>query len=147
MSDTNSAFRLLLQGAEAWVERQKAEAFDLMQDVALEGESAAKEQLFAATTAWGQARVAGEVSGPKGTPTPREHAGRFERGDMHDDITSVAEYVGKDVIEARWGWEDPEDYYLYQEHGTDRIAPMEALSTSLVKAEDYLKAGLDKIGD
>jgi hypothetical protein len=118
-----------------------------MQDIALDGEMAMKEQLFAATTPFGRARAAGEVQGPRGTQTPREHPGRYETGEMHDEITSVSGFVEKNVIEARVGWEDPERYYLAQEHGTDRIAPMEALTAALVKMEDELEAGLRRMAD
>lgn len=137
MPDPSEALRQMTLQFQAWRTDIVDKAFDAMQDMALDGQSQMKEHLLAAETDWGRKRVAGEVGNG-----PREHAGRYETGHMYDSITSVAEWISKDIIEARWGWEDPEDYFLYQEHGTDHIAGAESIQYSMDRAEDILHGRL-----
>ena len=130
----------------------KSRLFDIGQDVALDGQTQMREHLETATTDWGQARQAGEVTGrnrdgsPK--PGPRQFAGRVENEDMIDKITSVAEWVDANTLEIRWGWQDADyqAYFGYQEHGTAHIAPAESLQFSLDRAEDILRGRLNALG-
>ena len=150
MPDPSEALRQMTLQFQAWRTDIVDKAFDAMQDMALDGQSQMKEHLLAAEnyTKWGEARVAGTVKGPNGAG-PREHAGRYETGHMYETITSVAEWISKDVIEARWGWQDKdyEKYFGAQEHGAEtrnggHIAGAESIQFSLDRAEDILHGRL-----
>lgn len=148
MPDATEAFRQMELFYELWRTDILDHAFDAMQDVALDGESQMKERLLAeeSFTPWGRKRVAGEVPGPKGAPASREHAGRYEGGKMYNTITSEAGWIDPDkMLEARWGWQNPEDYFLYQEHGTKKITAAESIQFSLDRAEDILHGRLSGI--
>ncbi|MEV5068957.1 hypothetical protein MRBLMI12_000514 [Microbacterium sp. LMI12-1-1.1] len=138
---------------EQWKDRVINEAVDALRDAAPDGEASVRETIHAAVTPWGAARQAGEVHGPKGTATPREHAGRIEGGldsqDMIGSVDSTFEEVGANVWEARWGWSDPAKYFLIQEHGfkeyDTNIVPMESLQRSLDEQEAEFAARLRSI--
>ena len=128
---------------DGWQERVKRDAVNALKDSAVEGEEVVRETIRAKTTDWGDARVAGLVHGPRGTSTPREHAGRIEGGqgseDMIGSVDSDVTEVGHDVWEARIGWSDPAEYFMVQEWGfkefDTNIEPMEALHRALDHAE------------
>ena len=80
--------------------------------------------------------------------------GRIETGLMLNSVQSAgADRVGN-VIEGRFGWRDPEDYFIYQEQGftvnsrkseyTSRadVPAMHALLQGFVKAREHVRAGL-----
>lgn len=123
------------------------DAHDAATETELVGISSMRQRVTTAVTATGSARQAGLISGPAGPS--REHAGRRETDQMYNAITGKTDLVSESPehsrIETVWGWEDPEDYYAYQEHGTDQIEPMEALHYSLHDAEDDLTARIKRI--
>jgi hypothetical protein len=124
---------------EQWRDHIVREAVDGLHEVAEDAEEGVRERINTAVTPWGSARQAGLVSGPQGSPNPREHAGRRETDAMFESVESSVEPKGDMVWEARWGWPDPELYILVQEHGFEkydtRIVPMEALAITLDQAE------------
>lgn len=73
---------------------------------------------------------------------------------MYNGVTSVASWVSKNTLEARWGWHERErlDYFLTQEHGNKSggarrpIMAMESIAISLFEAEDILKYKLGGLG-
>lgn len=128
---------------ERIVEDVTNQAHDAALDVELTGISSMRNRVDTAVTPWGSARQSGLVSGPGG-PGAREHAGRRETDQMYKAITGETTREGNRIV-TTWGWEDPEAYYLAQEHGTEKIEPMEALHFSLHDAEDELSARLKRI--
>ncbi len=140
-------------GAElqALLEQKVRQVVEDVHDAALETElvgiSSMRNRGTTAVTPTGSARQAGLISGPAGPSPP--HAGRRETDQMYNAITGKTDLVSETRdgarIETVWGWEDPEDYYFYQEHGTDKIEPMEALHYSLHDAEDDLTARIKRI--
>lgn len=123
------------------------EVHDAATEAELVGIGSMRNRVTTAVTATGSARQAGLISGPAGPSRP--HAGRRETDQMYNAITGKTDLVSETPehsrIETVWGWEDPEDYYKYQEHGTDKIEPMEALHYSLHDAEDDLTARIKRI--
>lgn len=74
--------------------------------------------------------------------------GRIETGLMRNSVQSAgADRVGN-TIEGRFGWRDPDPYFLYQEYGFtharsgEDIVPMHALLQGFVKAREHVRAGL-----
>lgn len=125
------------------VEDVTNQAHDAALDTELDGIESMRNRVDTAVTKWGSARQSGLVSGPSG-PGARPHAGRRETDAMYNDITGETTREGTRIV-TTWGWQDPEAYYLMQEHGTDKIEPMEALHFSLHDAEDALTARLKRI--
>lgn len=126
------------------VEDVADQAHDAALDVELTGIGAMRQRVETAVTPWGSARQAGLVAGPRGAGVSRESAGRRETDEMYSAITGETNRQGNRIV-TQWGWQDPEAYYLYQEHGTNKIEPMEALHYSLHEAEDELTARLKRI--
>lgn len=128
---------------ERLLERRVTNIVDQVHDVALETElhgiNAMRHRIEAAETDWGKARQAG-WAGPA-----RASAGRIETGKMYDRVTGETSRTDNERIVIRWGWQDPEDYFRWQEGGTKRIEGMGALHYSLHIAEDDLLGGLEKI--
>jgi hypothetical protein len=124
--DLSAQFRDILKKVVANVADQ---AHSIMLDVELEGIGSMRQHIDEAETEWGRARRGGWVSGPAGPD--RESAGRRETDKMYDAVIGWTDWDEPLRIETTWGWEDPEAYYLYQEHGTSKVAPMEALHRSL----------------
>ena len=120
------------------------QAHDAALNVELTGISSMRQRIDTAVTPWGSARQAGLVAGPRGRTEPRESAGRRETDEMYDAVTGETTREGNRIT-TQWGWLDPEAYYLFQEHGTDKIEPMEALHYSLHDAEEDLMARLKRI--
>jgi hypothetical protein len=114
-----------------------------MEQTGEEGAELVREIIHLKTTDWGRARTAG-VGGP-----PRPFAGRIESSDMHDAVDTRTNVESDGTIETRWGWKDPKDYYMVQEHGfpefDTKIEGMQSLVTSLDQAEESLKAKLGRI--
>lgn len=122
----------------AWRDRVVEQARDAMVDTAAEGADSVRQTITLSVTGWGLARQAG-LAGP-----PRASAGRIETGSMIGAVDHRITVESEDLIEVKWGWEDPEIYYLIQEYGFEefstKIAPMFALRTSL----DYAEASLEE---
>jgi hypothetical protein len=114
-----------------------------MEQTGEEGAERVREIVHLKTTDWGQARTQG-VGGP-----PRPYAGRIENRDMIDAVGTRTSVDPDGSIETRWGWADPKDYYLIQEHGfpefDTKIEGMQSLVSSLDEAEENLKAKLGRI--
>lgn len=142
MSDVSGAFDALYNFVDQWTEEKKDQTEKIMKDVAAEGVTHMHERILSAVTPWGSARASGLVGGP-----PREHAGRYESGKMYEAVEGDAEWVDSDKTEivAHWGWTDPDEYYKWQEEGTDHIAAMEALPISLFDTEEYFKLRMGEI--
>jgi hypothetical protein len=128
---------------EGWRDGVYRDALQAMEDTADDGAERVREIIHLSTTDWGYARTQG-VGGE-----PRPYPGRIESGEMLNDVDSRVEELGDGVIEAKWGWADPEDYYWIQEYGFDafetKIAPMHSLATSLDEAEIALQERLGEI--
>ena len=139
MSD---AFESILAGIDKWTKESRDRAYDMMTDLELEAISVQKEALLGATTTWGWARQQGLVAGPAGPSRP--HAGRYEEGYMYENITGETDWVDKDTIETRWGWQDSDlrDYFMDQEHGKGKIPAANSLATSMFWIEDELAGRL-----
>lgn len=105
----------------------------------LHGINAMRHRIEAAETDWGKTRQAG-WAGPA-----RPSAGRIETKKMYDAVTGETNRTGNERIVIQWGWQDPEDYYRWQEHGTKHIEGMEALHYSLHIADDDLTAGVRRL--
>lgn len=140
MSDIFAGIR---RYAENWNEEQIEHGKSAAVEMANLGAELMQDRIHAAETEWGRARQAGTAWPGKGA---RQFAGRIEDGDMIAAVDSRIVSEGSDFIEVAWGWEDPEDYHLYQEHGTDSIAPMESIAHSLDIVEDGFDARLRGIG-
>lgn len=113
--------------------------FDAALEVELLGINAMRHRIEAAETNWGKTRQAG-WAGPA-----RPSAGRRETDKMYDAVTGETNRVTDTRIVIQWGWQDPEDYYFIQEHGSSKIEGMEALHYSLHIADDDLTALVRKI--
>lgn len=128
-----------------WSGAVRHEAVEILQEVVADAEEGVKQIIHESETQWGRERVAGMHG------KPRPYPGRIESGDMIDAVDSRVEEVDEDVYEGRWGWRDPKNYYLIQEHGAERfntrIAPMESLARTLDIAEDQLVGRMDSIGE
>lgn len=129
---------------EKEIDQITLEVHDAATNTELVGIESMRNRVTTAVTPTGSARQAGLISGPAGPSRP--HAGRRETDKMYNAITGKTDHEpGSRRIEIVWGWEDPEEYYFYQEHGTDKIEPMEALHYSLHEAEDDLTARVKRI--
>lgn len=78
-------------------------------------------------------------------------SGRIETGLMLNSVQSAgADRVGN-TIEGKFGWRDPEEYYMYQDDGFthylsgEDIVPMHALLQGFVKAREHVRAGLRRM--
>lgn len=88
-----------------------------------------------------------------GTPKSGK-SGRIETGLMLNSVQSAGADRAGNVIEGKFGWRDPEDYFIYQEQGftinsrgsnyTSRadVPAMHALLQGFVKAREHVRAGL-----
>lgn len=110
-----------LEVSEAGV-RQRAH--EMMQEIAADANRNQREIIERAETETGRRRAA-EGKGS---------AGRIETGQMVNGTNGSATWADDDTVSAKWGWQDPEDYYSYQDDGTQRIAPMLSLQTSFLVA-------------
>lgn len=126
-----------------WHDSVHDQARTAMEQTGDEGAERVREIVHLKTTDWGQARTRG-VGGP-----PRPYAGRIESSDMLDAVDTRTSVESDGTIETRWGWQDPEDYYMVQEHGfpdfDTKIEGMQSLVTSLEEAENTLQAKLGRI--
>ena len=85
-----------------------------------------------------------------GTPKSGKQ-GRIETGLMRNSVQSAgADRVGN-TIEGKFGWRDPDPYFLYQERGFthawsgEDIVPMHALLQGFVKAREHVREGLRRL--
>lgn len=128
---------------QALLEEKVEKIVDQVHDAALEvellGINAMRHRIDAAETNWGKARQAG-WAGPA-----RPSAGRRETDEMYKAVTGETNRVSDTRIIIQWGWQNPEDYYFIQEHGSPKIEGMEALHYSLHIADDDLTALVRKI--
>jgi len=105
-------------------------AHSMMQELAANANRQQKDLIERAQTETGRRRAA----------TRGGSAGRIETGQMVNGTNGSATWVGENTISAKWGWQDPEKYYLYQDDGTRYIAPaLTLLSTFLVARSDFLR--------
>lgn len=128
---------------QSWVDGKRAQARDLLEDIARDGVESVEQTIETSTTPWGHERVAGR-HGP-----PRSSAGRIESGEMISRVDSEVRDDGT-AIEAEWGWFDSELYIKVQEQGANSgpaaaIAPMHSLVVSLDQGEERLRAGLSRL--
>lgn len=92
-----------------------ATALAIMEESVAHGETEMRRILDApeSYTATGEDRVATGQG---------DSAGRHLDGTMIEGIASSVEDLG-DVIVGKFGWADPDDYFLYQDWGTDGHVP------------------------
>lgn len=129
---------------ERVVEDVANKAHSVALNVELEGLASMRQHIDESETNWGKARQGGWVAGPRG-PGARPSAGRRETDEMYNKVIAWTDWDEPRRIEIHWGWENPEAYYLYQEHGTDQIRGMEALHYSLHASIPLLDDGLRRI--
>jgi hypothetical protein len=93
------------------------------------------EELLAAETRTGRARVEAGGNGP----------GRYDSGDMIADVASDVFDDGDEIV-GEWGfiW-DVEKYYLAQEHGLGHVPPVFGLETTHARATDKLAGDLRRM--
>lgn len=127
-----SYFRGIDTYIEHWRRGVFAKTVDIMDDIGKQGADRVREIILLKETNWGRERQAG-LHGP-----PRPHAGRYEEGDMYNDVDSRTPDVDVGEITVAWGWQNPKHYYMLQEEGTDKIEPMHSLRDSLDEAENEL---------
>jgi len=136
--------RLMLKGI---VEKVANEAHSVALNVELEGIGSMRQRIDEATTDWGKARQGGWVGGKAGPSRPS--AGRRETNEMYNKVIGWTDWDEPTRIEIHWGWEEPELYYLIQEHGGDAfdtvIEGMESLRHSLDATLPLLEKGLKGI--
>lgn len=87
----------------------------------------------------------------------RNKTGRVDTGLMLNSVQAQRAQREGNTIEGRFGWFDPEDYFLYQEQGftvrsrvsgyTSRadVPAMHALLQGFVKAREHVRAGLQRL--
>lgn len=99
-------------------------AHEVMQDISTEASNQQRDLIERAETETGRRRAA----------AGNGVAGRVETGQMFNGVNGSATWVDDSTISAKWGWQDPEDYYTYQDEGTRHIAPALSLLTSFLVA-------------
>lgn len=117
---------------EATEARIRDGAHDVVREVVQDAERNQSTLLEHAETATGRRRAA----------AGRGVAGRVESGQMINAINSSAVQDDSGDVVGRWGWQDPEDYYGYQDEGTQHIAPALSLLTSFLVAKTDLSRKL-----
>lgn len=105
----------------------KEEGRELVEQTAEEASAMMARNLEAAITPTGLRRQAGERLDPYGHRQP----GRLESGEMIEEINSSFTDRG-DTLEGKWGWPNPKDYFIEQEHGTAKIAAANSIETSFL---------------
>lgn len=124
----------LTHSIEVWAEDVEDQVMVDMEDVAFEGANGVQRMITDAHTETGYSREAAGDGEP----------GRVESGDFRADVTHSVERIG-DTVTAKWGWDNPEDYYMYQEEGTRFIEGVDALQTTLEIAANDMGARLDRL--
>jgi hypothetical protein len=140
-SNLGADLKAILEKVVADVTNQ---AHSVMLDVELEGISSMRQHIDESETDWGRSRQGGWASGPAG-PGARPSAGRRETDEMYNKVIGWTDWDEPTRIVTTWGWENPEAYYLYQEHGTDKIRGMEALHYSLHAVIPLMDSRLKRI--
>lgn len=132
---------LAIGDIEKWIQTTLVEmlldiAQEIIEDVTLGGEDRMREIIEAAVTSTGERRM---QSGG--------HPGRIDSGNMIDDVSSDIDLIGKHEVEGTFGWINAlEQYYLYQEYGTNDIDAMRALQQAYVEARERLRELLEAEG-
>lgn len=107
----------------------------VVEDVTSEAEADMRQFIELAVTPTGERRV----------EQGRRSAGRIETEAMIGDVSSeVTDTENK--ITGSWGWLDGiEDYYKYQENGTEHIEAMHALLNSFLQARENLRGRMKEV--
>ena len=121
-------------GIVAWGNGIRDAAEKALESVADDAANDMRVAMISATTPTGEDRArAGGI------------AGRYDTGQMHDDVEAKVFRDGKDIV-LRWGWLSRfQAYYGFQERGTKHIEAMNALGGSYVRTQDRLWDRLAKI--
>jgi hypothetical protein len=123
--------------------RFRDEAFIAMHEAVHVGEEHMKSIIKTSTTETGEARAGGVKSGPR--DAGYGEAGRIESKEMYDAVTSDVD-VHINTIRGRFGWLDGgDDYFLYQEDGTERVPAMHALLGAFLTASEELYGTMSEI--
>lgn len=107
----------------------KEGAASIVADFAHDGERVMEQVIVEAETKTGYARVADDDN-------PGNSPGRVDTGLMINQVSSEWEQDGDTYI-GRFGWtKETEDYFLYQENGTEHIEAMNALGSAAVQGRE-----------
>ena len=130
------------QGIVMWDHSIRNAAEHALRVTVAEGEEDMRRTIVETTSPTGEARAAAG----KGIQ------GRVDTGEMYLDVDSDVRVQGNSII-GEWGWiEEVQDYYLYQNDGTegtnDRkgIDGMNALGKSAALVDDRIRARLRRLG-
>jgi hypothetical protein len=73
--------------------------------------------------------------------------GRVNEGKMRAAIERALSPMASGGVAGEWGWLDEvEKYYDYQEYGTGKIGPMNALQDSFIHARERFREELRSLG-
>lgn len=98
-------------------EEIRKDIFDAVHDVARDGMEFVEDALVEAVTRTGILRANGQIPDPYGYGI----AGRVESAHMWESIDFDAYALGRESVIGRFGWFNPESYFVEQEFGTDKI--------------------------
>lgn len=76
----------------------------------------------------------------RGSPT-----GRYVTGNMYNEVDSAIIDNSDTKITAEFGWLNPQQYFDYQENGTEAIEPMHALAQAFNQVSDEMQAGIVQV--
>lgn len=107
-------------------DRLRPMALEIVQETVQIGREKQIEALNAATTPYGEKRYAAGRGGS---------AGRNDTGNMIDLVTTTAEETASGAI-GTWGWENPPDYVLAQEHRIGADGGADSLWKSFVPTRE-----------
>lgn len=125
------ALRQLEADIARWREETRESAVELMEDIAQGGEDEMEAVIETSITPTGLERAEREGGYP----------GRIVTDNMRNAIEHSVEVSGDEIV-AKWGWPDPEEYFIIQDQGLNGIEGMEAVERSLNLAELDLQAWL-----
>ena len=134
LNDLTTNLRLRIQGFEDAVE-------DMMREVVAEGAKDQAMVLEDAHTDTGRRRA---ETGGQSSEYGSISEGRIDSGLMINQINSHVERDGN-VIRGRWGWQDPEKYFLTQDYGDARITAAHSLVESFIRTREVLIIRLLKL--
>lgn len=81
----------------------------------------------------------------------KDRQGRVETGKMLDHVKEFGTERDGNRVEGKFGWDDPENYFIYQEQGFRHwisgkdVVPMHALLTGFVAAREHVIRGLGRM--
>lgn len=125
----------IAQTLKAQDTRTREAAHAMMQEVVSEAQRRQREIIERAETETGRRRAA----------SGRGVAGRIETGLMFNGTSASATWDSEHSIVGKWGWQDPEPYFRYQDQGTRSIAPALSLLTSFLAARSEFTRRLRSI--